>query len=396
MTLFAKKRIYLDYAASAPVCKEARTAFLTASTLYGNPSSPHEEGRVAKEALLKARSTIATYAGVKARNVIFTSGATEANNLAIRGFVQNKIAQGTSGAALHVLYLPSAHASLVSSVESLATLGVVVEPIPLANGILDLVALEKLLRPETVLVCVDAVCGETGTRFDVRGVRKVLDTRPQPISLHVDGSQLPLVESYDRLRLSADTLTLDAQKVGGVRGIGALIVGDPTHLSPSMYGGGQEEGLRPGTEAVALAASFAAALSTAAQEREAFVARAEHMRRELVETVLTNLPQVSVLESKKMAPHIVNLSCKGLDTDYGVMLLDAKGFSVSTKSACETENKGSRAVALLTGDIERSLSTLRVSWGHETTPKELRAFTTALIETIQYLEHQKNLLVVGS
>ncbi len=390
MKFFSKKRVYLDFSASAPVCKEALEAFTQTVALFGNPSSAHEEGRMAKEALEIARSTIAEFAGVKARNTIFTGGATEANTLAIVGFAEKKLQEGVKPEALHVLYLASSHASLVGSVESLASRGVVIEAIALKEGIIDLAILKTLLSPETVLVCVDAICGETGTRFDLRGVRKVLESMPHKISMHVDASQLPMVESYERLRLCADTLTLDAQKVGGVRGIGALIVGDLSTLSNVVHGGGQEEGLRPGTEAVALATSFAAALVRAAKEREEFVARAARMRAALIEVVAKAIPSVLVNESKKMAPHILNLSFPELDTDYGIMILDAKGFAVSTKSACETENKGSRAVALLTGDTARSKSTVRISWGQQTTQSEIYNFGNALVETISSLQMQKS------
>jgi cysteine desulfurase len=388
------KRIYLDYAASAPVLPAALEAFTAAIDIFGNPSSPHEEGRQAKELLEDARSKIAHLAGVKPRNIVFTSGATEANALAIRGALLREESRGTPQEKIHVLYLPTAHASVVQTVQGLANATTTVDALPLKNGVIDLEKLAILIRPETVLVVVDAICGETGTRFDLRGVRKVLDDArakhgySRRVRMHVDASQLPTVELIDRLRLSADTLTLDAQKVGGVRGIGVLVVGDLASLRSIRLGGGQEEGLRPGTEPVSLAVAFGAALETVQGEREAFVQRSLQMREKLLRTIEESLPDAVIYRAPKFTPHIVNCSFPGIDTDYAVMLLDAKGFAVSTKSACETDSKGSRAVALLTGSEELAKSTLRISWGVATTEDDLERFTHALIETIQFLRAQ--------
>ena len=400
ITMDTIRRTYLDYAAGAPVNPKARAAFLAAIDTYGNPSSPHEEGRASAQLLHDARSRIAALAGIKQRHVVFTSGATEANALAIRGFVEKLLsAPATEDGArnmpmrTHVLYLPSAHASTVHTVMRLADDGIRVEPIPLKEGRIDLEALGACITPETSLLVVDAICGETGTRFDLRGVRKTLEAAEQrlgipPICMHVDASQLPYVESFDRLRLAADTLTLDAQKVGGIRGIGALVVGDLNRLAPIMDGGGQEEGLRPGTEPVALAAAFAAALQDAVDEQKEFVARAQRARSSLFHSVQhAPIPGIPY-ETKHQAPHIVNMSYPGIDTDFLVTVLDAKGFAVSTRSACETENEGSRAVLVLTGDETRARSTLRVSWGPQTTESELESFASVLNEAVATLDAQ--------
>ncbi len=207
------------------------------------------------------------------------------------------------------------------------------------------------------------------------------------IILFADASQAPLVESFELTHLGADLLTLDAQKVGGVRGIGALIRSNVLiPLVPLMYGGGQEQGLRPGTEQPALAAAFAAALKEAFEEREEFGTRAKKYRDDLIAAVSKAIPDVQINKGKEVVPHILNISFPGRDTDYAVMLLSKEGIAVSTKSACETNEEGSRAVQLLTGDLERARSTLRVSWGPTTTEKELRIFTQKLIEAIKFLD----------
>ncbi len=401
----APRRHYLDWASAAPVHPAAKEALLSALVISGNPSSPHTEGRAARAVLDAARMPIARLAGVKERAVIFTSGATEANALAIKGRAKRAHDAGMPYSHMHVLYLPTMHASGVMAVKELAARGVSTELVPAREGVIDIAKLATLVRPETILVCVDAVCGETGIRYDTLGVRRVLDaarhsqlasgTSPAAYTaLIVDASQLLLVEPINHTRLGADLLTLDAQKVGGVRGMGALIAPKHDLISAITVGGGQEAGLRPGTEPVALAIAFAAALVARAEGSNAFQEAARAQRAVLVKEIQNRIPEVLVNEAAhgagtrvtRQAPHILNLSLPGIDTDYLVALLDRDGFAVSTKSACETDSgEGSRAVLALYGDTTRAVSTLRISWGPETPPASLSALPLALELCVQFL-----------
>ncbi|KND50799.1 MAG: cysteine desulfurase [Parcubacteria bacterium C7867-007] len=380
-----KKRIYLDWASATPVSMRARSAFEQALRFDGNPSAPHTEGRAAKKILEDARTTIARLAEVKTEGVIFTSGATEANNLALSGYIQALRAKNPTQ-KLHVLYLPTAHASVIETVKMLSWYGVEVEPLTVSEGAVDVQVLSTQVRSDTVLVTVDAVCGETGIRYDTRDIRRTLDAIRSGIVLHVDASQLPRIAPFELTRLGADLLTLDAQKVGGVRGIGALIVRHGVELSPILHGGGQEQGMRPGTEVPALAMSFAEALTETKEQRDSFHDRADVARTELIAKISAVIPDVQINEGKQQAPHILNLSFPGRDTDYAVAVLDTAGFAVSTKSACETDAEGSRVITLLTGDAERAASTLRISWGSSTTPRDMARFATELIRTIRFLD----------
>lgn len=378
------RRTYLDFAAAAPVSVQARKAFLRGLSLYGNPSSPHEDGRLAKEALEDARTRIARLVSVKPDAVIFTSGATEANSLALVGQIDALRAMGRAPEELHVLYLPSAHASTLGAMETLRERGVAVEALVLREGAIDLEQLKTQIRPQTCLVALDLVCGETGIRFAARDVHRVMDAMGSTARLHVDASQAPYEESCMLTRLGADTLTLDAQKVGGVRGSGVLIVPRQVEIAPLLRGGGQERGLRPGTESPALALAFASALEDI--DVPMFVARAQRMREQLLSTLMHTIPSVVLNEGKDQVAHIVNLSLLGRDTDYLVALLSEAGFSVSTKSACATNEEGSRAVLALTGDPKRAASTLRISWGPETTERDLRRFADTIISSVRFMD----------
>lgn len=388
MVFGRRTRAYLDWASAAPVHKDARKVFTNAAMLFGNPSSPHEEGRRSKELLESARTQIARLVGVKSDAVVFTSGATEANNLAILGRAHACNAADTPYSKQHMLYVPAMHASVRNTLNSLKVLGVEVEALAVDGDGVSLESLATQLRENTVLVCVDAVCGETGITFDTRGIARVLSESNAPKALlHVDASQLPLSGSIERMRLKANFMTLDAQKVGGVRGIGALIVPDKSSLHQVMHGGGQEGGLRPGTEPVALAAAFAESLAIAQKGCEDFADRALQDRHSLLAILRNALPTLHVTEGKRQVPHILNISLPGRDTDYAVMLLNEDGIAVSTKSACETDSEaGSRAVAVFTQDDGLASSTLRISWGPDTSSKELLRAAHAIVRTVRFLE----------
>lgn len=376
------RRTYLDWAAAAPVLPEAARAFAQALRAYGNPSSPHAEGRAARTLLEDARVRIARLASVKADAVLFTSGATEANALALVGQIRARIARGIPARALHVLYLPSAHASTRGAIREIAMLGASVEPLSLADGKIDLAALKQQLRPETALIALEAVCGETGARFDTRAVRRVAGSS---VSLHVDASQLPLIESFELTRLAADTLSLDAQKVGGVRGIGALIAPRQVAIEPLVRGGAQERGLRPGTESHAAASAFACALEAAQAGSAAFKERAQ-AQRALLRARLTEIADLMENEGAAQAPHIWNISLLARDTDYLAALLDEAGCAVSTRSACATDEEGSVAVLALTGDPDRAGATLRISWGPATRERDLARLADALARAVRFLD----------
>ncbi|MDB5189611.1 MAG: Cysteine desulfurase [Parcubacteria group bacterium] len=375
--MFNKRRIYLDWAASAPVSERAARVFAEALRAYGNPSALHTEARQAKEVLEAARTTIARLTEVKTDGVVFTSGATEANALGILGAVR---AKGVRGA--HVLYHPAQHASVIGAIEMLKSEGAETEELQLAN-------LTSQLRAETVLVTLDAVCGETGTRYDTLAVRRLLDEHAQKggqkILFHVDASQAALTEQLTLAHLGADMMTLDAQKVGAVRGIGALILRQGITLEPLMRGGGQEGRRRPGTESPALASAFATALTEVQEGRMKFRERSERMREALLQNI-SGISNLVVNETEMKVPHILNVSLLGRDTDYAVMLLDKEGFAASTKSACETDEEGSRAVQILTSDSARATSTLRVSWGPTTSERDLASFAEALVRTVRFLD----------
>jgi cysteine desulfurase len=361
-----------------------RKYFDAAAGIGANPSSPHEEGREAHKMLEDARTRIARLLEVQSDDVIFTSGATEANALAILGYVRSCKARVSRP---HVLYLPSAHASVVENALLLTEEGCTVEPLPIKSARVDVALLEKQVRPETVLISMDAVCGETGVIWNTREVAQVLRKHAKEAVLHVDASQAPLTEKVTRAHFDADLLTLDASKVGTLRGIGALIAHRTIPILPLYKGGGQERGLRPGSEAPLLAQEFAKALASAVEHREQFRTEALRARTHLISAIASAVPRVEVNEGREQSPHIVNFSCLGRDTDYVVALLDEAGCAISTRSACETDSEeGSRAVFALTNDLDRAKSTLRISWDSRVRERDFARLIYCLTQAIAFID----------
>ncbi len=384
--MFTKRRLYLDNAAG----------------VAGNPSSPHTEGRTARELLERAREKVARLLEVKADDIIFTSGATESNALAILGTVRAAL-KLREGQATHVLYLPSSHASIVENMALLREEGMTVEPLPMSDGRVDTERLMTMLTNDTVLVSMDAVCGETGVVWNTREVASVLEkfrtskavqvsveaARPIPHAftvlpvLHVDASQAPQTEKVTRSHFGADLLTFDISKISPERGLGVLVAHRTIPMEPLYRGGGQERGMRPGSESPVLAEAFAEALIEAVAGREEFVHEAQAQRASLRARIAADIPEAVITEGKEQAANILNISLPGRDTDYLVAVLDEAGIAVSTKSACETDSEeGSRAVYALTKDTERAKSTLRVSWGKRTHARDLERFVEVLKKSI--------------
>lgn len=385
------RRIYLDMASATPVTKNARRAFLDALDTFGNPQAPHQEGREAERMLEEARTVIARACSVSSSAVIFTGNATEANNIAILGTVYGAREKGRDFKDMQVMYVKGAHASTHNVMRHLASLGVQVDEIPYTEkGGIDLEYIQSHLTEKTVLVSTEHIHSETGVEVKTRDVRRALDSVHSPAYLHVDASQSGYVSSLDRSKLGADTLTFDAQKIGGVRGIGALVTSSRVSLAPIQFGGGQEKGLRSGTPSTALARAFAVALTDAQKGHEAYRERARLIREEIKQVLCTRIKDVEVNEGALQAPHILNISLIGRDTDYLVALLNARGFAVSTKSACESDSEeGARGVYALTKNDARAKSTLRVSWNPDTKKSELTAFAKALIEEVAFLDQHK-------
>lgn len=363
---FKSKRIYLDYAGATPVSARALRTYQKANTLYGNPSALHHEGVAARAALEEARKDIARVMECRSSHVVFTSGATEANNILIRGVL------GHCGNVGHAITTTIEHASILEPYAVLEEEGVSVSYLePDGNGIISAESLKSALRKDTVLISIGWANSEIGVVQQVGALARIIRAHEKEhgtkVVFHADAGQAPLYSAATMVGLGVDALTLDSGKLYGPRGIGALIVND-SEIKPLLYGGGQEGGLRPGTESVALAVGFAAALTEDAQMREKETRRVLFLRNMLQKEITRMFPGSVINGStEKMLPHIVNVSIPDIDPEYVVMRMDALLVAIATKSACEEGERVSHVVYALDPEHAwRSQTTLRFSLGRGT------------------------------
>jgi len=384
-----KKRIYLDYASATPVHPKAERAFSDASQIYANPGAIHSEGVTAKRVLTEARESLARHLGCKARELIFTSGLTEANNIALIGLARGIELRKRSLTDTHWIVSSIEHSSVLECFAEIERMGGTVSHVePDAKGIVRAESVLALLRPATVLVSVGWGNNEIGTVQPLASIGRVLRAyqREQKTNIifHSDAGQAPLYRSPQVHSLGVDMLALGSGKLYGPRGIGCLYLGNRSSLSPTVFGGGQERGLRSGTEDVALAAGFAAAFDEISSERDAETKRLRLLRDNFVREIITRISGIVVNGDLKHAlPHMLNISIPGERTgEYLVLALDHAGLALSTKSACREGEANSHVVAALGGEPWRATNTLRFSLGRGTTERELK-HALSVIEKIR-------------
>ncbi len=382
------KRIYLDYAATTPLDPRVRRKMEPFwAREFGNPSSIHQEGVLAKKALDAARVAVARVLEAHPDEIVFTSGGTEANNLAIFGVLKSvrySISQNTKP---HVVTTSIEHASVLEPLRKLEQEGKIsVTYVPVEKD--GRVKVEKILaavRPSTVLVSVMYANNEIGTIQPIarigKAIRAIGANRPL---FHTDACQAPLYLNCLVNTLGVDLMTLDGHKIYGPKGVGALYVRRGTPLVPQILGGGQERGRRSTTENLSGIGGFAEALHLAVAEREKESARLERLRNQLLSYIRTNVgmsQEIVVngsLKQKERLPNNLNISLPGSDTEMLSLQLDAAGIACSTKSSCLRDERESSVVKALGGGTTRAQSTLRFTLGRATTEKEIEQVATIL------------------
>lgn len=391
MSFFARRRVYLDYASATPIHADSSTAWMRASVLVGNPGGIHQEGVKAAKVLEGARAQVAHVFGCKPQEIIFTSGGTEANNLAIVGRARNialltKTNTDTSLSGTHWAVSAIEHPSVLDCFGEVERMGGEVTYIePDSHGVITAGAVAIVLKKETVCVSVGWANSEIGTIMPIAEIARAIRTHEgkhkTEVMFHSDAGQAPLYLPTTAHSLGIDVLTLDSGKLYGPRGVGALYISPRTQLSPILHGGGQEHGLRPGTENVALVYGFASALVHIATIREAESKRVRTLRNSLCTDLISMVPQIVLNgDLEHSLPHMLNISISNIQSEYITLALDHAGFAVSTKSACmEGQESESHVVSALGGDSWRAKNTLRISLGEETRSHDLGRFLSTLV-----------------
>lgn len=377
--------IYLDYAATTPVRDEVRAAmepYLTER--FGNPSSLHRWGRAAGAALEEARARAAAAIGARPAEVRFVRGGTESDNLAIFGTAR---ALCDGGPPPRLLVSAVEHAAVLEAAARASELGVAeVTRIPVSpDGGLDWSVVDDALGDGVCIVSAMWVNNETGMILPIAELTG--RAKAAGAIVHSDASQAVGKVPVDVSAVPVDLLTATGHKIYGPKGTGILFVRSGTPLSPLLYGGGQERGLRPGTEDVAGAVGFATALELAVAAREAESARLEALRTAFEGRLTAELAGVRVnAGGAPRASHVSSVAFSGLnDAAILLMSLDMEGVAVSAGSACSTgAGKGSHVVAALYGPADGHAS-VRFSFGAHTTEDDVLRAAARTVEVVNRL-----------
>lgn len=361
------ERIYLDWNATTPLRPEAKAAMAHAWEIGGNPSSVHAEGRAARQLMEEARAAVASAVGAEPANVIFTSGGTEANSLALTPGLR----RGKGRAVERLLTSAIEHTSVLAGgrfAEGAArTIGVT------RAGIVDLDRLRALLDGPPALVSIMLANNETGAIQPVADAAKLVHQAGG--LLHVDAIQALGRIPFDLASTGADLLSLSAHKIGGPKGVGALVLVEGLEgLAPLLRGGGQEKGRRAGTEDVAGIAGFGAAVRAALAFGEQDSDRMEGLRRRL-EAGLRQTPGAVVFaDDVRRLPNTVLLAVPGMRAETAVIGFDLAGVAVSAGSACSSGKvQPSHVVEAMGYSPELAQGAVRLSLGWSTTEADIES-----------------------
>ena len=357
--------IYLDHAATTPVRTEVRAAMEPFfESRFGNPSSTHRWGREARAALDEARERVASALGAHPDEVCFTSGGTEGDNFAILGVWRARQAEGRRA----VVSSPIEHKAVLGAVHEAGAEGAEERFAPVtADGVVDRDGFIRMMRDDVAICSVIWVNNEIGT---IQPVPELADAAKACGAIfHTDAVQAFGKLSVDARTTAFDLLTISGHKIGAPKGIGAMFIRRGTPLRPLLYGGSQDRGRRPGTENVAFAVGLARAVELAAEERESDCARIGAMRERLEEALLERVPDAVVHgRAVPRAPHILNISVPGTDSESLLMALDLSGVACSSGSACQSGSVDpSHVLAAMGVPRELAISAVRMSLGSLTT-----------------------------
>jgi len=380
-----KRITYLDNAATTPVRPEVLEAMLPylGSEAFGNPSSAHRFGRAARAGIEAAKRAVADAAGAEPNQVVFTSGGTEADNLAIIGAA---LAAKDRGAPFRVAVSASEHKAVLAAAHAVQHLGgeEIILPVT-ASGLLEHEALDKALDRGVAIVSVMWVNNEVGTVQPVAQLATRCRGAPPGVLFHSDA-----VQAFGKVPVSLHDsgcalLTISGHKIGAPKGIGALIVRDRKAVEAIIHGGGQQFGIRPGTENVPGIIGLGTAARLAAAEQQSLAARLRELRDELERRVLGIVPDAVINGWQgERAPHISNVSIPGTDSEALLMHLDLAGIACSSGSACSTGAvEPSHVLTAMGVPRELGVAALRFSFGKDSTIEDVEAVTAALPRVVE-------------
>lgn len=374
--------MYLDNSATTAVSKEVldemEPYFRQA---YGNPSTLYSVGRDAKKGLEQARQRVADAINADPKEIIFTSGGSESDNLAIKG-----IALKLRGKGNHIITSEIEHPAVMETLHFLESLDFKVTYLPVyENGIVKVEDVEAAITPETILITIMHGNNEIGTIQPIAEIGKL--ARQKKILFHTDAVQTFGKIKVDVEELNVDLLSLSSHKVHGPKGVGALYIKKGVRITPLIHGGGQERGIRSGTENVAGIVGFGKACEIANKDLDKNYQRLIKTRDEIIDKVLDVVPESYLNgDRNERLPNVVNFRFSAIEGESLILLLDAKGYQTSTGSACSSKTLEASPVlkALNLDDVDVHGS-LRISLGSQTQFDDVDGLVEAIKESVATL-----------
>lgn len=375
--------VYLDNSATTAVCRDAVERMTRVMTeQYGNPSSLHTFGIDAQREVAQARGEVAALIGAKSEQVVFVSGGTEANNIAILGGAEARTRQSHTAVTTAI-----EHPSVSACFDRLEAQGwTVVRVQPESDGSISPEAIERVCTPETTLVSAMTVNNETGALLDIPAIVSRVRRKSPRALIHTDAVQAAGKIPLRAEKWGVDLLSVSSHKLHGPKGVGALYIRKGVRVLPRIFGGGQENGLRSGTEPVPAIAGFgaaAAAVPALAEQAQWY----EALKACLLEE-LGSHPDVRFHMPAGGVPYIVNLSLVGFRSETVLHFLAQRGIFVSSGSACAKGKHSAvlTAMGLPSAEID---SSLRISFCRDNTNEEIRALCEVLREAVQTLQRRQ-------
>jgi cysteine desulfurase len=377
----SRTTIYLDYAATSPLWPEVRDAMEPyLDDRFANASSLYAGAREARKAIEEAREQIASAVDARPEEVVFTSGGTEADNLALQGAAWRARDQGRDGIVVGAIE----HHAVLDTARWLGRRGFRVTEVPVdADGVVDVAALERAVDNKTAVVSVMTANNEVGTIQPVARCAEI--GRAAGARFHTDAVQaLPWIPVRAE---QADLVALAAHKIGGPKGVGALVVRRGTGLEPIVHGGGQERGVRSGTYNVAGIVGFGAAVERTQATQQEVVSRVRARRDRLQEELVTKIEEVRVNGARaERLPNNCNVCIDGIESEPLLLLLDAAGIAASSGSACQSGAAEPSHVLIAMGVPEKlALGALRLTLGAGTTEDDITAAVSEIVAGVERL-----------
>jgi cysteine desulfurase len=373
--------VYLDNAATTPLDPRVLESMLPhLGGRRGNPSSLHSFGGSAREGLEEARGSVAALIGASPEEIVFTSGGTESDDLAVLG-----LARSAGPNKRHAVVSCVEHAAVREAARRLQTEGFEVSWVGVdAEGLVDPDEFVASLRPDTALAAVVWANNEVGTVEPVPELAEICAAKDIPF--HADAVQAVGRVPVDVTQIPVSTLALSGHKIYGPQGIGALYVRDGVSLEPIFFGGGQERGLRSGTQNVAGIVGLGAAATLAHEEMDDRVAHERAMRDRIIAGIEA-LPDVMVNgHRERRLSNNVHLTVSGVEAESLVLFLDSLGYAIGSGSACSSGGHKASPVLLAMGLPEReAFSVVRITVGKDNTPEEIDGFLGAFSAAVEQL-----------